>query len=91
MRVKVVSKFKDKNSGVIYEKDDVLELSSERYSEILKVGKFIKPFKGIVAESKVIKVEDSPEDKEVLEEEVLEDDIPAEWGNLEGLAEEDVK
>lgn len=39
MKVKVMKKFRDKNSGVYHEKGKILVISKERYAEICKVDK----------------------------------------------------
>ena len=41
MRVKVIRKFKDKYTGEYYSKGDVIDISEERYSEIMSVGQFV--------------------------------------------------
>lgn len=41
MRVKVLTKFKDKHTGVVYKKGDCLTMTEERYKEILQVGQFV--------------------------------------------------
>ena len=43
MRVKVTHKFKDRHTGDIHYKGDVLEISMERYEEIKYVGDFVFP------------------------------------------------
>ena len=43
MRVKVTHKFKDRHTGDIHYKGDVLEISLERYEEIKNVGDFVFP------------------------------------------------
>lgn len=42
MNVKVISSFRDKNTRVIHQPGEELEISKERADEILKVGKFIE-------------------------------------------------
>lgn len=41
MKVKVVRKFRDKYTGEHYEKGNVLEITEERYNEIMSVGNFV--------------------------------------------------
>ena len=41
MKVKVIQKFTDKYTGVIYNKGDLLEITEERYNEIMGVGDFV--------------------------------------------------
>lgn len=41
MKVKVTRKFTDKYTGAIYNKGDLLEITEERYNEILSVGEFV--------------------------------------------------
>lgn len=42
MKVKVTHKFRDKYTGKIYAKGDVLEITEERYQEISSVGNFVQ-------------------------------------------------
>lgn len=39
MRVKVLKKFRDKHTGVIYKANDVIEVTEERFAEINKADK----------------------------------------------------
>lgn len=41
MKVKVTRKFTDKYTGAIYNKGDFLEITEERYKEIMSVGNFV--------------------------------------------------
>lgn len=41
MKVKVIKKFKDKYTGVEYAKGDVLDISEERYAEIMRAGNYV--------------------------------------------------
>ena len=41
MKVKVIRKFRDRYSGALYNKGDLLEITEKRYREILSVGKFV--------------------------------------------------
>lgn len=41
MKVKVTRKFRDKYTGEIYKKGDLLEITEERYAEIMSVGNFV--------------------------------------------------
>lgn len=41
MKVKVIRKFTDKHTGELYNKGDLLEITEERYNEILSVGEFV--------------------------------------------------
>ena len=42
MKVKVTHKFKDKHTGKLHTKGDVLEISDERYAEIMSAGNFVQ-------------------------------------------------
>ena len=41
MKVKVTRKFTDKYTGALYNKGDFLEITEERYNEIMSVGEFV--------------------------------------------------
>ena len=41
MKEKVIRKFRDKYTGELYEKGAVIEITEERYKEIMSVGKFV--------------------------------------------------
>ena len=41
MKVKVTRKFRDKYTGELHKKGDLLEVTEERYNEIMSVGKFL--------------------------------------------------
>lgn len=41
MKVKVIRKFRDRYTGALYNKGDLLEITEERYREILSVGKLV--------------------------------------------------
>lgn len=41
MKVKVIRRFTDKYTGAIYNKGDLIEITEERYEEILSVGEFV--------------------------------------------------
>lgn len=41
MKVKVMRKFRDRYTGAIYNKGDLLEITEERYNEIMSVGKIV--------------------------------------------------
>ncbi len=41
MKVKVIRKFRDRYTGAIYNKGDLLEITEERYKEILNVGNLV--------------------------------------------------
>lgn len=43
MKVKVIKSFHDIHGGVLHRRDDVLEVSENRYNEILKSGKYVEP------------------------------------------------
>lgn len=45
MKVKVLAKFKDKETGKIRKKGSTFECSKARYDEILKVGAFVEEIK----------------------------------------------
>lgn len=42
MKVKVTHKFKDRHTGQLHAKGDVLELTDERYQEIAGAGNFVQ-------------------------------------------------
>lgn len=42
MKVIVLRKFIDKYTGEVHKPEDVLEITEERFEEILKVGKLVK-------------------------------------------------
>lgn len=50
MKVKVLVRFKDKYTGKIHEADKVMNITKERYEEILTVGKFVEEISEEVAE-----------------------------------------
>lgn len=41
MKVKVTRKFRDKYTGELHRKGDCLEITEERYAEIMSVGNFV--------------------------------------------------
>lgn len=41
MKVKVLTSFRDKNTKTIHQVGEVLEVTEERFKEILSVGKFV--------------------------------------------------
>lgn len=41
MKVKVTRKFIDKHTGVLYHRGDVIDITEERYAEIIGVGNFV--------------------------------------------------
>lgn len=41
MKVKVTHKFNDRHTNVLHRRGDVLEISQERYEEIMRVGAFV--------------------------------------------------
>lgn len=44
MKVKVLKRFRDKyNNDRIYEKDEVIDVTEDRYKEILTVDKLVEP------------------------------------------------
>lgn len=45
MRAKVLSKFKDKHNGKVYKAGEVINISKERYEEILTVGNLVEEIK----------------------------------------------
>lgn len=74
MKVKVIRKFRDKYTGVLHKKGDLLDITEERYAEIMGVGDFV--FK--IAQDDALSVSD--EDMNTLsndEEETLSDDSAA--------------
>lgn len=42
MKVKVLERFKDKYTGKVHEADKVMDVTEERFEEILTVGKFVE-------------------------------------------------
>ena len=50
MKVKVLERFKDKYTGEIHEADKVMDVTKERFEEILTVGKFVEEIVEKVAE-----------------------------------------
>ena len=45
MKVKVIERFRDKNTKKIHQVDDILTVSRERFDEILTVGNFVEEIK----------------------------------------------
>lgn len=43
MKVKVIRRFRDKYTKAVYMKGDVLDITEERYAEIMSVGNFVFP------------------------------------------------
>jgi hypothetical protein len=43
MKVKVIESFHDIHGGDLHRRDDVLEVTEDRYNEILKSGKYVVP------------------------------------------------
>lgn len=43
MKYKVLMKFRDKETGVVYKTGSTIELTEERAKEVLKSGEFISP------------------------------------------------
>lgn len=41
-KVKVLRKFKDKRTNAIRHKDEIIEISEERFNEIMKTGPYIE-------------------------------------------------
>lgn len=52
MKARVVKRFKDKHTGKIHERGQILTVKRERFDEILKVGAFVEeiPQKKKIAE-----------------------------------------
>lgn len=44
MKVKVIRKYRDRHTGVIHHSGDVLEITEERYKEIMRVGRYVHRF-----------------------------------------------
>lgn len=42
MKVKVIKRFKDKNTGKLYRAGDVIEVTKKRFAEIQKVGSLVE-------------------------------------------------
>lgn len=64
MRVKVIEKFADKNTGQIYEVGTEAEFSEKRVKEILSAGQFIEAIEEPKAEEvKEEKAEEKPKAK----------------------------
>lgn len=51
MKVKIIRRFRDKYTKAVYMKGDVLDITEERYAEILSIGKFAFPIAQDNAES----------------------------------------
>ena len=45
MKVKVLKTFRDKHTGKICKKDDVLTVSKKRYEELIKAGNYVEECK----------------------------------------------
>lgn len=45
MKAKVLKRFKDKYSGEIYKEGDILDISKDRFEEILTVGLIVEEVK----------------------------------------------
>lgn len=41
MKAKVLQKFKDKHTGAIHERGDVIEITEKRLAELKKAGRFV--------------------------------------------------
>lgn len=55
MKVKVLIPFNDKYTGKEYKKDDVIEVSAERFNEITRKGRFIEAVDETAAKAKEAK------------------------------------
>lgn len=53
MKVKVLIPFRDKHTGKTYKRGDVIEITPERYGEIIVKGKYVEP---IAKQSESVKV-----------------------------------
>lgn len=68
MKVKVTHMFRDKYTRELYRKGDVLDITEERYAEILCIGNFVFP----IAQDNALSVDDenantlSTDEKETL-------------------------
>lgn len=47
MKVKVLTKFRDRHTSEIHKVDKVMDISEERYAEILEVGNFVEKVEGV--------------------------------------------
>lgn len=45
MKVKVLRRFRDKHSGKIHEKDQIITVSKDRFAEILETGPLVEEVK----------------------------------------------
>lgn len=45
MKAKVLKRFKDKHTGELHQKGTTINISKERYEEILRVGPFVEAVK----------------------------------------------
>ncbi|MDD6145917.1 MAG: hypothetical protein PUB43_02600 [Oscillospiraceae bacterium] len=62
MTVKVIKKFRDKETGKINKVDDILEITDERLAEIKEVGNFVEEIKE--SDDETANKTDGPEQKE---------------------------
>lgn len=60
MKVKVTRRFRDRHTGTLYHKGDVLEVTEERYNEIARAGNFVYRLAESHAETPESKGEDVP-------------------------------
>lgn len=42
MKVKVLKRFKDKHTGKVHKKGEVMEISKKRFTEIMNVGELVE-------------------------------------------------
>lgn len=68
MKVIVLRKFLDKHTGEVHKPGDILEITEERFAEILKVGKLVEKVSEETTEPEVSEeVEETTEPEEVAE------------------------
>ena len=54
MKVKTIKRFKDKHTGKVHKVGDVFTVNKDRFSEIIKSGKFVEEFSEKEAETKKV-------------------------------------
>jgi len=72
MKVKVLVKFKDKYTKIIHKKDKILDVTEERFAEILEVGPLVEK---VEEPEEVEKVDEEPDGEPVEPEKVEEPEV----------------